>query len=140
MNGQWKIFFRWCEFLLPQKDTKLSGTLKKLHFKVNSQAVQWLERSFGTGIQTDRHTDRQKDRQTDRQIAKVLLQLSYRGTVNIKPPVTDEVLLVEQSSIGAQERVLDLSTLTIYNIISLWNIWLYIFLSQLLISILELVY
>ena len=31
----------------------------------------------------------------------------YQGAVNIEPPVTDEVLLVEEGSVGAEVRVLD---------------------------------
>ena len=31
----------------------------------------------------------------------------YQGAVNIEPPVTDEVLLVEKGSVGAEMGVLD---------------------------------
>ena len=35
------------------------------------------------------------------------------GTIKIEPPITDEIILVEYSSIGAEERVLSKSSLTI---------------------------
>ena len=31
----------------------------------------------------------------------------YQGAVDVEPPVTDEVLLVEEGSVGAEMRVLD---------------------------------
>ena len=33
--------------------------------------------------------------------------MTYLRTVHIEPPVTDEVLLVKQSSVGTEEAVLD---------------------------------
>ena len=35
------------------------------------------------------------------------------GTVKVEPPITDKVVLVENSSVGAEERVLGQSSLTI---------------------------
>ena len=35
------------------------------------------------------------------------MNIVYLRTVNIEPPVTDEILLVEQSAIGTEEAVLD---------------------------------
>jgi len=39
--------------------------------------------------------------------------MSYLGTVHIEPPITDEVLLVEKSSIGAEEAVLQQTRISI---------------------------
>ena len=51
----------------------------------------------------------------------------YLWTVNIEPPVTDEILLVKHCSIGTQETVLDeaLLTITCTNMIGLTS-WLLI--------------
>jgi hypothetical protein len=36
-----------------------------------------------------------------------LFSVQYLGTVHVEPPVADEILLVEQSSVGAQEVILE---------------------------------
>ena len=44
---------------------------------------------------------------------KFLVVLSCLGTVNVEPPVADEVLLVEKSSVGTEEAVLDQTVVSV---------------------------
>jgi hypothetical protein len=37
----------------------------------------------------------------------IVQSVQYLGTVHVEPPVADEILLVEQSSVGAQEVILE---------------------------------
>jgi len=41
------------------------------------------------------------------------VELFSQGAINIEPPVTDKVLLVEQGSVGTEEAVLGKTTIAI---------------------------